>query len=190
MFYKQCIFLLSLQEEKVSTSSTSDELATGFSHMKIADESFLSPETASTASSTGDRNGSSTAGTQPRELLNTFLNQCNIQPLGRPWLEWGEVSSRTRSRYIQRSSEIVSTVLKTISPINAPHLWEALQSSDVVNRQLGLHAASLPSEVGYLEALAESYSNAASWDTRRQVLSVMTGVASFKAISTFIPALL
>ena len=165
MFYKQCIFLLSLQEEKVSTSSTSDELATGFSHMKIADESFLSPETASTASSTGDGNGSSTARTQPRELFNTFLNQCNIQPLGRPWLEWGEVSSRTRSRYIQRSSEIVSTVLKTISPINAPHLWEALQSSDVVNRQLGLHAASLPSEVGYLEALAESYSNAVSWDT-------------------------
>ena len=45
MFYKQCIFLLSLQEEKVSTSSTSDELATGFRHMKIADESFLSPFT-------------------------------------------------------------------------------------------------------------------------------------------------
>ena len=77
-----------------------------------------------------------------------------------------------------------------ISPINAPHLWEALQSSDVVNRQLGLHAASLPSEVAYLEALAESYSNAASWDTRRQVLSVTTEVASFKAISTFIPGLI
>ena len=188
MFSQQCIFLLSLQEEKVSTGSTSDELATGFSHMKIADESFLSPETASTASLTGDGNGSSTARTQPRELFNTFLNQCNIQPLRRPWLEWGEVSSRTRPRYIQRSSEIVSTVLKTISPINAPHLWEALQSCDVVNRQLGLHAVSLPSEVGYLEALAESYSNAASW-TRRQVLSVRTGVASFKAISTFIPGL-
>ena len=100
MFYKQCIFL-SLQEEKVSTSSTSDELATGFSHMKIADASFLSPETASTALSTGDGNGSSTAGTQPRESLNTFLSQCNIQPLGRPSLEWGEVSSRTQSRYIQ-----------------------------------------------------------------------------------------
>ena len=68
-------------------------------------------------------------------------------------------------------------------------MWEALQSCDVANRQLGLHAVSLPSEVGYLEALAESYSNAASWDTRRQVLSVMTGVASFKAISTFIPGL-
>ena len=41
----------------------------------------------------------------------------------------------------------------------------------------------------YLQAMAEAYSNSSSWDTRSQVLSVMAGVASFGAISDFIPGL-
>ena len=128
-------------------------------------------------------------GAQPRDALSIFLNQCQIQSLRRPWMDWGEVSLRTRQHYVQRSGEIVAAVLKVISSNNAPHLWRALQTSGAVNQQLGLHQASLPSETAYLEALAEAYSNATSWDTRRQVLSVMSGVVSFKAISEFIPGL-
>ena len=41
----------------------------------------------------------------------------------------------------------------------------------------------------YLEALAEAYCNANSWDTRRQILSVMTGVAGYKVIASFIQGL-
>ena len=47
----------------------------------------------------------------------------------------------------------------------------------------------LPSERAYLEALVDAYKNSASWDTRRQVLSVMAEVASFRVISEFIPGL-
>ena len=177
-----------MQEEDVST--TSDELTAGLGRMKISDDSpILSPETTSTVSSSGEGNGFSRVAPRPRDASNIFLNLCQIQPLGKPWLDWGEVSVRTRQRYVQRSSEIVSAVLKVISPTNAPHLWKALQTSAAVNQSLGLNQASLPSETAYLEALAEAYSNATSWDTRRQVLSVMSGVASFKAISEFIPGL-
>ena len=59
----------------------------------------------------------------------------------------------------------------------------------MVNQQLGAHQPFLPSERAYLQAMAEAYSNSSSWDTRRQVLSVMAGVASFGAISDFIPGL-
>ena len=157
--------------------------------MKISDDSpILSPEKASTVSS-GEGNGSSRVRARPRDALNIFLNECQIQSLGRPWLDWGEVSVRTRQRYVQRSGEIVAAVLKVISPNSASYLWKALQTSSAVNQQLGLHQASLPSETAYLEALAEAYNNATSWDTRRQVLSVMSGVASFRAISEFIPGL-
>ena len=45
------------------------------------------------------------------------------------------------------------------------------------------------SENLYIEALAEAYNNAASWDTRRQVLSIMSGVASYNVISMYIPGL-
>ena len=40
-----------------------------------------------------------------------------------------------------------------------------------------------------MESLAKAYKHSTSWDTRRQVLSVMAGVASFNAISAFIPGL-
>ena len=84
--------------------------------------------------------------------------------------------------------KIVSTVLRVICPVNAPKIWNALQSSSTVNQQLGAHQPFLPSERAYLQAMAEAYSNLSSWDTRRQVLSVMAGVASFGPISEFTPA--
>ena len=40
-----------------------------------------------------------------------------------------------------------------------------------------------------MESLAKAYEHSTSWDTRRQVLSVMAGVASFNSISHFIPGL-
>ena len=152
----------------------------------ISINSILSPETASTVSSSGEGNGCSSSSVRLRDTFNIFLNQWQIQPLGRPWLDWGEVSVRTRQRYVQRTSEIVAAVLNVISPNNAPDLWKTIQS---LNQQVGLHHASLLSETAYLKALVEAYSNATSWDTRRQVLSVMTGVASFRAIPEFIPGL-
>ena len=57
-----------------------------------------------------------------------------------------------------------------------------------MNKGLGLDE--LPqTEKLYLEALAEAYNNAVSWDTRRQVLSIMSGVASYNVISMYIPGL-
>ena len=79
--------------------------------------------------------------------------------------------------------------MKVISPVNAPHLWKVLQSSNIVNQHLGVRQAYLPSDRAYLEALAEAYKNSMSWDAQRQVLSIMAGVASFSAISEFIPGL-
>ena len=54
---------------------------------------------------------------------------------------------------------------------------------------MGSESVQLSSDNSYLEALAEAYMNAAGWDTRRQVLSIMTGVASYREISRHIPGL-
>lgn len=172
-------------------SASSKELAVSFGHFNVTDDSYvLSPETGSMVSSSGDGNRTvARVSSGPRETLNTLLNQCQIQPLRQPWTDWGKVNERTRKRYTQRSGEIVSTVLKVISLVNAPKIWNALQSSSIINQQLGAHQPFLPSEKAYLQALAEAYANSSSWDTRRQVLSIMAGVASFSAISEFIPGL-
>jgi len=100
----------------------------------MADKSYvLFPETGSTASSPGDGKGAAAASSSRHETFNVFLNQCQIQSLGKPWLDWDKASERTRKRYVQRTSEI-SRVVKVTSPVNVPHLWKALQSSNTVNQ--------------------------------------------------------
>ena len=159
--------------------------------MEIADESYLpSSDNCSTASSSSDKiEPSYSSNTARRQKLNVFLEECGIETLERPWRDWENITERTRERYLQQTSEIVSSVIGVISPANAPRLWKALQSTNIVNSMLGVGEISHPSEVAYLEVLAEAYKKASSWDTCRQVLSIMAGVASFKAISEFIPGL-
>ena len=79
-------------------------------------------------------------------------------------------------------------MLKSVTPDNAGELWRRLASSTAMNKALGVSELS-HSEHLYLEALAEAYQNATSWDTRRQVLSIMAGVGTFNDISRYIPGL-
>ena len=54
-----------------------------------------------------------------------------------------------------------------------------------MNKALGVSELS-HSEHLYLEALTEAYQNATSWDTHRQVLSIMAGVGTVNDISRYI----
>ena len=100
----------------------------------MADESYiLSPRGGTLSLSSGNENGVAVAAAASRpillEHLNKFLIQCQIQPIRRPWFDWDKVSKRTRQRYVTRTSDILSTVIKVISPANAPYLWNEIQSS-------------------------------------------------------------
>ena len=76
-----------------------------------------------------------------------------------------------------------------VSPENAGYLWTALQVSKAVNGELGVEGILPPAQRVYLEVITETYKNASSWDTQRQILSIMTGTASLAAIREFIPGL-
>ena len=124
-----------------------------------------------------------------RRKLNAFLEECNVMPLNqKPMLPWEEASERTRERYVARTSEIRTAVLNTVSEENAACLWNALQGLRLIPTALGIDTTH-PLENAYLEALVEAYKNMSGWDTKRQVLSVMSGVALFAAIKKFIPEL-
>ena len=84
-----------------------------------------------------------------------------------------QASERTRRRYVQKSSEVISSVLKVVYPEDPAQLWTELQTSTTVGKMLDADTAFHPSDRNYLEALAEAYKNSKAWDTRRQVLSVM-----------------
>ena len=153
------------------------------------DPSYLvtsSSETASEASSVGK-----TDGVEDQKLkLNDFLMSCNVKPVGnKSWLEWLNASESTKRRHLDQAANAIVALLKVLSKENASHLWEGLQTSKLVNEKLNMVSSSLPSEKAYLEALAESYKIAGSWDTRRQILSIIAGVASYKSACEFIPGL-
>lgn len=153
------------------------------------DPSYLvttSSETASEASSVGK-----TDEVEDQKLkLNDFLMSCNVKPVGnKGWLEWSNASDSTKRRYLDQAATSIVALLKVLSKENASHLWEGLQTSKLVNEKLNMVSSSLPSEKAYLEALAESYKIAGSWDTRRQILSIISGVASYKSACEFIPGL-
>ncbi|PFX21177.1 hypothetical protein AWC38_SpisGene14335 [Stylophora pistillata] len=125
-----------------------------------------------------------------RRKLNAFLEECNVMPLNqKPMLPWEGASERTRERYVAGTSEIITAVLNTVSEENAECLWNALQYSRSTPAALGIDTTTHPSENAYLEALVEAYKNMSGWDTKRQILSVMSGVTSFASIKKFVPEL-
>lgn len=151
--------------------------------LNLNDETDSFSESASTSSSSDLK--STDMLLVKRKKLEEYLEVCDIEPLGKPMLGWNEVTERTQRRYAEKTCEIVSSVLNVISPDNASYLWEALQKSTRMSENFGNHYQA--SE--YLKALAEAYMNANSWDTRRQVLSTMSDVASFNIITKYIPGL-
>ena len=155
------------------------------------DETFLSPDTGSLVSSTSDEAPASKPATSQSvhsKKLNEYLVSTNIAPITQPWMEWDKASYSTKQRHTKRTAEIVSSVLHTLSPNDPGSLWQAIVSSPAMNKALELDE--LPKVAkDYLQALTEAYNHAHIWDTRRQILSIMSGVASFKAISGFIPGL-
>lgn len=90
----------------------------------VKDGSYVLSPT-STTSSSGEVEMTSAFEIQ-RSRLNAFLAECGIHPLEKPWLEWESVGERTHRRYIQRTSQIISSVPKVVYPGNPGCLWSQL----------------------------------------------------------------
>ena len=72
--------------------------------------------------------------------------------------------------------------------MTTPVLTPPLTTSSYIGQMLGVQTLSF-SEKKHLEALAEAYKSASTWETRRQVLSIMSGVARYSTLSDYIPGL-
>ena len=123
-----------------------------------------------------------------RSKMNEFLSSCNAGSVGPYKKRWEEASMRTKQSHVSKAKDAVVAALNVIAPGDAGHLWEALKASNSVEKSLQI-SEECPADKRYLEALAETYQNASSWDTRRQVLSVMADLVTFKQIQRYIPGL-
>ena len=180
--------------ETTESDVSSSDLATKLKGLEISsgrqdDETFLSPATGSLVSSTSDEAPADKQATSiPRKKLNEYLVSKKIAPITQPWMDWDKASDSTKQRYTKKTVEVVSSVLYTLSPNDAGSLWQAIVSSPAMKKALDLDELTQTSK-DYLQALAEAYDRANGSDTKRQILSIMSGVASYKAIARFIPGL-
>ena len=91
---------------------------------------------------------------------------------------------------------VMVAVLQTLSPNYPGELWKDLGDSDkicealnVTNRAESNKITAKESDMKYLIALSETYSNATSGNVRKQVLSIMADLTTFEEIRKFIPGL-
>ena len=122
------------------------------------------------------------------EKLNQFLTVCGKKDstIGQPKKPWQNLSMRSKNYHVSKATSAIVASLEVIAPSDPGHLWEAVQASNSVDKALGIVQ---PTEKKYLEALAETYQNATSWDTRRQVLAIMADLVSFRQIQQYIPGI-
>ena len=161
------------------------ELYTGIMEMSLEDESLFVPDEDSVSSSDEESE-------EPRneyirkEHLNRFLEICNVQKLTRPRKRWAEAGARTQSNHVKKAKDVIVAALDAITPGDAAHLWDAFQSSMLVDKELGYDGSA---DRKYLEALAETYKNASAWDTRRQVLSIMADLVPIERLQRYLPGI-
>ena len=79
--------------------------------------------------------------------------------------------------------------LEVITSDDAGGLLEALESSGEVESALGVLCGQDPSDDKYLKSLAETYQKAASWDTQRQVLSIMADLVPYSLHQRYLPGI-
>ncbi|XP_078352229.1 uncharacterized protein LOC144636901 [Oculina patagonica] len=176
---------LTIEEENLSQpDSTLGDLVY---QLTTEETSLYQPNSQSASSETSSGSDTPTTSlTTKRLLLNDFLRSCDTDTVGPYKRRWEEATVRTRANHVSKAKSVIVAGLNVIAPGDAGYLWEAVRNSGSVEKELVIGE---PEERKYLVALAESYENASSWETRRQILSIMADLTTFKHIQSYIPGL-
>ena len=85
----------------------------------------------------------------------------------------------------------MAALVKLVEPYETGHLFRELYSSDVLHRQLSSDEDFDWETVDntLMEALSECYQAASSWETRRQILSIIADKVRYSKLLQFIPGL-
>ena len=190
MIYSFVIFI-TLQDNADKSSST-DVLCQAMETIMIAsnDTSLYVPSQTETSSSELSSDSRSSGNLSLRRAkLNEFLAISGKSTLTQQRKPWANMLGRTRHVYVTKARDAVVAALEVIIPDDAGGLWEALKESGEVESALGVLSEPHPAHDKYLKSLAEAYQNASSWDTRRQVLSVMANLVPYSLIQRYLPGI-
>lgn len=158
----------------MSANDSAGSFEEDFSQLQITEHEVsaftcMSQDTESTTSSDDhvmqSDDHAATAQDDTKLLLNPFLQTCGVSPIVRPWKTWSNCSESTRQRYTKKFAKMVAAVLKTVTPDeeSARNLWKELIASSYMGQILRVQTLN-SSEQKYLEALAEAYKSASTWE--------------------------
>ncbi len=136
-----------------------------------------------------DRSITATTNSLKLKKLNEFIHTCGeTESIGQSKKWWKELTTHSKNLCVDKATNVIVSALEVIAPGNAASIWEAIHK--VSKRPLEFHNQwPLEFDRKYLEALAETYQNATSWNTRRQVLGIIADLVPFSQIQKFVPGI-
>ena len=130
---------------------------------------------------------------KPLAALNDYLERRDVSPVrSQLRTSWIVASDRTKRYYTRKAGQAVAAMVSDISPRESGPLLHEVISSDALRHQLSSGEDSTDDKCvdeTLMLALAECYDAASSWETRRQILSIMADKVRYKRIIRYIPGL-
>ena len=128
---------------------------------------------------------------KPVDALNEYLHSRDASPIRSRLNTPREIANeRTRRYYIRKAGQGVTAIMEDIAPNSPAQLFQATCSSQAIQRALSNDEETETTvNETMLEAFADCYHAAGSWETRRQILSIMADKLSFKKLKRWIPDL-
>ena len=120
-----------------------------------------------------------------RKALDHLLNLCGNK--NRTWVtkNYQEPTGQIRLSYLSRSRSIVRSIMSVMAPNDVNQL-----EHDLFDHQSGKNCVKLDGHfLSVMQGTSEAYSNAESWTTHGEILSVFAPQISFKLIQSFLPGL-
>ena len=128
---------------------------------------------------------------KPVDDLNEYLHSRDASPicssLSTPW---EIVSERTKRYYVRKASQSVTAIMEDIAQKSPAQLFQAMSSWPAVQQGLSSDGKTeVAVDVTLMDALAECYHALTSWETRRQILSIIADKVSFNRLRNWMPDL-
>ena len=171
----------------VKAGEHSDDLSDRLRTLDITcEQSVYEPESSESSNGASESKHAEYMLAARREKLNEFLLISGKDPVKQSKKKWEYSSSRTKKDRITKAKDAVVSTLNVIAPDDPGSLWIGLKDSNSVERSLGLDSKE---DKKFLSALAETYENAETWASQRQILSIMADLVPFAILERYIPGI-
>lgn len=128
-----------------------------------------------------------------RKALNkvlTYLTDGRSSPLQSTLnTEWNDISSTQQKYYLRKAKEVFHAALSVVSPGQEGEIWKALRQDSNLSEDHSSKVKQLEIDSNLMETLIKAHSEAQSWQSKRQILSLFANDFTREELQRLIPGL-